>query len=321
MPRRMSIRNRCRFRFRAIAQGSLAVEGSERHHPYQDIAMAGYYASHDQRPITYWGRVPVYAIGIITAAYAVGFILCVLLISARIPLDRAVFEPAAFVRGAIWQPLTFSFIGRLDFFTPLSLICLYAWGVEVERHVGRTRFLAMFALILAAQVLVGMVWWLLLGAPVLLAGSYQLVAALLIAFAALYPNIEYFGWIPLKWFAFACFSIGSLMYFPARDWIGLTVLWAACGAAFGCIRWLQQGRTLGLSEQMEKLLRRRPKFSVVRPEEPARPRARAERDPVESIDAILEKISKSGMASLTAREHATLEKAREALMKKEPESR
>jgi hypothetical protein len=41
---------------------------------------------------------------------------------------------------------------------------------------------------------------------------------------------------------------------------------------------------------------------------------------VDTIDAILEKISRTGMASLTARERATLEKARETLIKKEPEN-
>jgi hypothetical protein len=199
---------------------------------------------------------------------------------------------------------------------------MYAWGVEVERHLGRARFLTLFAFILLVQPLVGLAWWSIFGVPVSLSGSYEVVAALLIAFAAIYPNIEYFGWIPLKWFAFACFSIGSLMYFPARDWVGLSVLWAACAAAFGYIHWLQRGGNLGLSAKFENLLRRRPKLSVVpRDAAPARRSRRSEPDATHSIDAILEKISKSGMSSLTASERAMLERAREALMKKEPESR
>jgi hypothetical protein len=284
--------------------------------------MAAYFASHDQRPITFWGRLPVYAIGIITALYAAGFVLTVLFESARVSLLPAMFNPRQFVHGALWQPLTFSLLGTLNFFTPLGLICMYAWGVEVERHLGRARFLTLFAFILFVQPLVGLAWWSIFGVPVSLSGSYEVVAALLIAFAAIYPNIEYFGWIPLKWFAFACFSIGSLMYFPARDWVGLSVLWAACAAAFGYIHWLQRGGNLGLSAKFENLLRRRPKLSVVpRDAAPARRSRRSEPDATHSIDAILEKISKSGMSSLTASERAMLERAREALMKKEPESR
>jgi hypothetical protein len=263
----------------------------------------------------------VYAIGIITAVYAAGFVLTVLVESARLSVLPVMFNPRQFLHGALWQPLTFSLLGTLNFFTPLGLICMYAWGVEVERHLGRARFLMLFGCILLVQPLVGLGWWLIMGVPATLSGSYEVVAALLIAFAVIYPNIEYFGWIPLKWFAFACFSIGSLMYFPARDWVGLSVLWAACAAAFGYIRWLQRGGSFGWTGKFENLLRRRPKLSVVPRDVPSRRTSRSEPDVADSIDAILEKISKSGMSSLTARERATLEKAREALMKKEPESR
>jgi len=286
--------------------------------------MAGYFASHDQRPITFWGRVPVYAIGVITAAYAVGLILCVLFETARISVVPAMFAPRAFLRGALWQPFTFSFVGGVSFFTLLGLMCLYSWGVEVERHLGRARFLTLFALLVLVQPALSLVWWLVFGVPVALGGSYAVTAALLIAFATIYPNIEYFGWIPLKWFAFACFAIGSLMYFPAHDWVGLSMLWAACGAAFGYVRSLQQGRTFDLAGKVRTLFRPRPRLSVVPRERPPAgpiPRRGNARDPVDSIDAILEKISKSGMASLTARERATLEKVRETLIKKEPENR
>jgi hypothetical protein len=42
-----------------------------------------------------------------------------------------------------------------------------------------------------------------------------------------------------------------------------------------------------------------------------------EDEAVDAIDPLLDKIARSGMASLTLKERARLEKAREALMKKE----
>jgi hypothetical protein len=283
--------------------------------------MAGYFASHEQRPITFWGRVPVYAIGILTAGYAAGLVVSVLCESARISLLPLTFRPLAFFHGALWQPLTFSFLGQPSFFTLLALMCMYSWGVEVERHLGRSRFLTLFASIVLVQPLVAIAWWRVVGASVGIAGSYELTAALLIAFATIYPGIEYFGWIPLKWFAFACLVIGSLMYFPEHDWVRLSLLWATCATSFGYIRALQQGRSLDVAGHIRKLFRPRPRLSVV-PRDAAAPGVRRgkTRDAVDSIDAILEKISRTGMASLTARERATLEKARETLIKKEPEN-
>ncbi|HEX5176428.1 MAG TPA: DUF6576 domain-containing protein, partial [Chthoniobacteraceae bacterium] len=109
--------------------------------------------------------------------------------------------------------------------------------------------------------------------------------------------------------------------FPAHDWVGLSILWGTCGVAFGYIRSVQRGVSFDWSEKIGKLFRPGPRLSVV-PRDPAVPGVSREnpRDPVASIDAILDKISRSGMASLTSRERATLEKAREKLIKKEPEN-
>jgi hypothetical protein len=65
-----------------------------------------------------------------------------------------------------------------------------------------------------------------------------------------------------------------------------------------------------------KRFRRQPKFRVL-PTPLARSRRVEEPDEVESIDPLLDKIARSGMNSLTAKERARLEKAREALLKKD----
>jgi hypothetical protein len=178
--------------------------------------------------------------------------------------------------------------------------------------------LKFFLLLLLLQPLVLCLWWWGFKVPEPHFGNYQIVAAMLIGFATLYPNIEYLGWIPLKWFAFACVVVGSLMYFPRWQWVDLSLLWATCGAAFGYIRLLQAGGSVEFGEHFTKLFRRGPKLRVLpAPDSRARSRVQAEPGELESIDPLLDKIARSGIDSLTAKERARLEDARAALMKKD----
>ena len=96
----------------------------------------------------------------------------------------------------------------------------------------------------------------------------------------------------------------------------LTLLLGTCAAAFGYVRWVQRGGEISLPKLPS--LRKRPKLRVV-----PRPASRTEIDHTEEdestteVDALLDKIAKSGLASLSAAERAKLEKAREDLMKRE----
>lgn len=280
---------------------------------------------HDNQPITWWNRVPIFATGILTAMFTAGVILCAVLgVSAALP--PLAFVPQAFVQGAFWQPLTYAFVDRMSFFTPLGLICFYMWAVEIEKYIGRQRFVTLFGMVLLAQPLIALAWWKLelpfngsSFTAMAIYGNYQIMAAMLIGFATLYPNVEYlFGWAPLKWFAFVCFVAGSLMALGQRDFFSLTLLWAVCGITFGYIRFLQKGASLPLPD-FGKLFRPKPKVRVL-PDPEASPRQRRTQPTQESmdaVDALLDKIARSGMSSLTARERAQLERARETLMKKE----
>ena len=267
----------------------------------------------DYQPIRYLGRMPVYATTILTAVFALGIIVYTVLASARIsPGFLLGFSPARFMDGALWQPLTYVFVNGPSFFTALGLLCFYQWAVEVERYLGRVRFLKLFALLVLAMPLLCAVWRS-LGSSYSIAGNYELTAAFLVAFATLYPNIEFFGWIPLKWFAFACVAIGSLMYFPGHDWPGLSMLWVECAAAFGFVRLIQRGGSVEFGDLLDKF-GRRPKFRVL----PSPGAGETDDDgTMGEVDALLDKIAKSGMNSLSSRERAKLEKARAALMKKD----
>jgi hypothetical protein len=229
------------------------------------------------------------------------------------PLPFA-FDPVAFLHGAVWQPFTYTFVNPLNFFAPLGLWCFYVWTVEVEKYLGRARCLTLFALLVFFQPL----WCLLLywvGQGRVSAGAfgnYEVMAGMLIAFATLYPNIEYLGWVLLKWFAFVCVVAGSLMYIADRDFVRLSFLWGECLVAWGYITWLRRGGDLP-SISFRRLFHRRTKLRVL-PD----PVDRTERSaPMGEVDAILDKINREGFASLNAEERARLEKAREVLLRKE----
>jgi len=209
--------------------------------------------SGDYQPIRYIGRVPIYATTIITAALGAGVIIFTVLASLRIdPVELLGFSTYRFANGAVWQPLAYILVNAPSFFTVLGLWCFYSWAMESERYLGRIRFLKLFALLVLVEPIVCGLWRA-VGFGGRIAGSYEITAAYLVAFATIYPGIEYFGWIPLKWFAFACCAIGSLMYFPAHDWFGLSLLWAEIGAAFGFVRWIQRGGSVELGDFTARL--------------------------------------------------------------------
>ena len=95
-------------------------------------------------------------------------------------------------------------------------------------------------------------------------GNYEILAGLFVAFATLYPNVEYWGSITLKWIAFACVFISSLGHLPRHDWRGLLILWGLCLIGFGYVRFLKSGDEW--PQAIRSLFRRKPKFRVVRAE-------------------------------------------------------
>jgi membrane associated rhomboid family serine protease len=277
---------------------------------------------HDYRPITWWKRVPIYITTIICALLVVGMFATTVCQTANVGVTPLMFSVGAFwQRGWLWQLLTYPFIDQPSFFYLFSILFFYTSGIEVEKYLGRVRFMKLYALLVLLPVAIVSLWSLSAGMAFGgVAGPYDLTLGMFIAFATLYPNLEFWGFVPLKWFAFAGLALASMNHLPRHDWIGLSMLWGNCAAAFGFIRFLQRGGSMELPDRIFKNpFRRKPKFRVV-PKYVAPAAARAgEEDVVESIDPLLDKIAKHGIKSLTARERERLERASKALAKKQPD--
>jgi membrane associated rhomboid family serine protease len=278
----------------------------------------------DHGPLTWWGRVPVYAATWLVIAHTAGMILTALsgpLGYSRFLEHLTFSSQAVLTSGALWQAVTYSFISPPSLWFLVEMAMLYFFGREVEKYLGRPVFLSLYGTLTLLPPLLLLLMGL-TGTSSVLFGSSTIHFAVFLAFACIHPNAPIFFGIAAKWVALALLALNSLMSVSAMDWKGLMVLWADCAAVVLILRsagvhTMQFGMPSSMiprrkqrSEKVPDLSRRsKPKKQVV-----------IETDPVESIDPILEKIARSGIQSLTLAEKTRLEQARAALLHKEKNS-
>ena len=265
-------------------------------------------------PITWVGRVPVYATTIIVALYVVSMVgVAIALASgAEAGLGKLTFNTESVLRGGeLWRCLTYAFVNPPDPWFIISLVMLYIFGRDVEQHLGRKGFVRLY------------LGFLLLGPSLLLAASLvsrQSLSisqswanfAVFISFAALYPGAQLLFQITAKIFALVLLGISVLQLLAGRQWVEMMVLLATAFLAYYAIR---HGSALNLDfiSRLRPVSNRSkiPRLRVVKnPEDETV-------DPHRIIDPLLEKISRNGLSSLTRREREQLERARAVLLAKD----
>ncbi len=283
------------------------------------------YMSRDTEPLTKWRGIPIYLTTIFAALLAVGFLGSAFLKASRSPLlgDLVFQTPVTSWQGWL-SVLTYPFVLDVNFFTPFTIICFYWWAAGIETHLGRAPLVRLLILLTLAPVISQVIVWYAFKMPGLIAGDFIITIGLLVAFATLYPNAEWIGWVPFKYLAFACILCGSLMAVAERAWGTVASLWLVCIASFGYTRHAidqEYDDHVPLSARMRSWFRRKPKLRVVpRRRDPEQPLALADfedDEPESEMDALLDKIARNGLASLSPGERARLERAREELLKKD----
>src|ERR1700751_3740812 len=271
----------------------------------------------EDRPVTYFRGYPIYCATILTISYGIG-VLATFFAKALGSWDLIVslfaFDSNRSILGAqIWQILTYSFIDIPSFFTIIGLVFLYVSAVEIEKYIGKRRFLILYGVIILIPVVTLTVLGLATGVPILYFGQTQVMIGLFIAFCTLYPGVQWGGFLTAKWVAIGSLVISSLVDLSSSAWISLGELWLISGFSFGYIRFLQRG---GQLPSFHLPLRRRPKLRVVqKPKSRSRPSAAApDGNETVEIDHLLDKISRHGLSSLTSQERAALERARAKLL-------
>jgi hypothetical protein len=287
------------------------------------------YLSLETEPFGKWKGVPIYLTTIISAVMVAGLILCAF-IEAEGSFDlRAAgfFVPRDGWANAITLWI-YPLIDRFSFFTPFAIFCFYWWSIGIETHLGRKVLSQLVILLIAVPAAASTLVAYSLNSPDILLGNFYLAAGMIVAFSTLYPNALAFGFIPFKYVAVACVFCGSLMMVAEKRFLGLVGLWSTCLAALLFIKHSLDKDfedSVPLAARVRNAFRRKPKFRVVpRPDSNKTSRPRTAEIPSEpedavmaEVDAILEKVARSGLQSLTPSEHARLQKAREELQRRD----
>ena len=226
-----------------------------------------------------------------------------------------------------WSLLTFPFVqlGREPWGLLFTLLTLFFFGGSLEDRWGSRGFLKFCA----ASAAGGAVLALLLAfttptmARMPLAGFTGVIYGLLLALAMYWPDMEINIWgifpVKAKWLALVTAAIGFILAVQSGG-LGLAHL-GAFGSAFLFLRSPWAPREWGDVPAPRKPARRQPKAVVQwagkkdAPVAPSAPRpiagpprsARAERELLDDVDRILDKISAEGLSALSEEERKRLD--------------
>ena len=265
------------------------------------------------------GRYPVDVTTMLVGIHIVCAILAALVFAAGHSgvMNYFVFDSAEVWAGAqVWRQVTYAFIhlplGSALLWFAIEMYMLFAFGREVERFIGQRVYIALYLLLLLLPPVVLTILG--LWTRTAIVGSGALHFAIFVAFATIYPNVQFFMRIMAKWVVLILAAIGTLSALAGHDWQTLIVLWTSIGAAFLFVEFRGAGPELAWLENFKTRMQPKPKFHIV--QKATTRRVVEPEDALASVDPILDKIAKSGIGSLTENERKALDRARNRLLKK-----
>lgn len=224
-----------------------------------------------------------------------------------------------------WQWGTYFLCNSPSFWFLLNVYFLWVFGRQLEQVMGRqflgrlyTLLVVIGPVVVAAALLSG------LSVEAAWAGPGVIHFSIFMAIAFLEPNAPVFiTSIKLKYLAAAFFAINMLQFIQTRNGVGCVILTVSVAATYLIMRrYGLTPRFARVAEAFSAALprpRRKSPSPALRyePKMLPRPDVRPERRPVEKIDAILEKISRSGLESLDEWERRELERASSELKRQD----
>lgn len=275
--------------------------------------------SDEHSPVMWLRGYPVYAAHFIVLVYVASLLVTALTLAFGVDFlfTWLPFESLKVLGGQIWRVVTYGLVNppSKDLRFVFDMLFIAWFGRDVERYFGRRKFLVLYGCIyLMTPVLFTLIGlWL----PLTRVGETG-AFALFIAFATIYPDALMMFNVLAKWAAIVLVGIYTVTDLAYHDWLDLLTLWSTCGFAYAFVRHHQ-----GLLELPKfNFFRPKPKLRVL-PDLPAKKNAAfsspARPEPsatMAEVDVLLDKIAKTGFASLTAKERAKLESARAEMLKK-----
>ena len=269
--------------------------------------MRNYEPPDDHQPVTWLAGRPIYAAHFLGVIFVASMLVttAVMAFHGTAIFAWLPFTSAAVLAGQVWRLATYGFVNPPSLWFVVEMFMLVWFGRELERFFGRRLFLRFYACLYFLTpllfTLIGLRW------PMTLLGESGSFA-LFIGFATLYPDAMMLFNILAKWAAVILVGISTLIALSRNDWATLISLWAGTAFAWAFVRY-QQGRL-----RLPTL--RLPRGSSGSATPRVRERAAPADDAMTEIDALLDKIARSGFGSLTAKERAKLEAARVKIARK-----
>lgn len=211
--------------------------------------------------------------------------------------------------GQVWRMVTWPLANEPSIWTAISIALFYLFGREIERATGRRRYLWFLGYVVLIPSVVAVML------SLDNAGLFSLTTALFITFIAAHPTARGFFGVPLWVFGVVFIGIDVLQLVGLREFDRLLFVLIGCATAlisaraFGLsdLDWIPQVPLPGSGAQVARRARaprssgRRRPADVVPLRPSTDPRYEAE------IDALLDKISESGLDSLTPDERRRLD--------------
>jgi membrane associated rhomboid family serine protease len=256
---------------------------------------------------------------------------------------RQQYGGSGVLQGQVWRLLTYAFAhSRGDVFHILfNMLFLWWFGHEMEELYGAREF----TLFYLASALVGgigyFVWALARGTNIPCVGASGAVTAVMVLYAFHYPTrvIRLMFFLPVPIWLFVAFQVAQdLFVFASGQDSTVAVAVHLAGAAFGFGYYKRNWRLTPLWQAVTslRLPKRRPRVRVYEEEDetspPRRPQpaspaptgittapsAPASDEHLEAqVDAVLEKVARSGRDSLTEHEKALLVRASEVYKRRQ----
>jgi hypothetical protein len=271
--------------------------------------MNEYSSADDNLPVAWIRGYPLYVAHVVV----IGFVASMLATAVSMALGATAWfswitlESPLVLRGEAWRIATYGLVNPPSLWFAFDMVMIMMFGREIERFFGRRKFLALCGcLYLIPPILytaVGL-WF-----PTHLQGETG-AFALFIAFATLYPDAVMLFGILAKWAAVMLVGLFSVMALAYRDWLGGASLLASSAFAFAAVRH-ERG-----AFELPRMPWRRPRLRVIQGGRTDDPPPR-EAGIMEEVDALLDKIAKSGISSLTKDERERLDSARKRLAERD----
>lgn len=147
------------------------------------------------------------------AAYLVALPLDALIVKSQgfDLLEHLAFTPGAFVRGELWQPVTYLFLHGGLMHLAVNMLTLFFFGPDVEREIGTPQFFRMYFFCGVISVLATLLPFILNGHNPGVVGASGAVMGILVGFVMIDPQRQVFLFpfpVPITAFWMMIFIVG-----------------------------------------------------------------------------------------------------------------